>query len=148
MIPVHERRFAHSVCLIMAKYVACCRRCCCRCCSYYHFARREEKKDDVDEMEKVVKLCVCVCVCVCANIHMSSGNQKCACNMGIYNPKATHPESPNMISFSMCFFADVPGRGCDATDDVGRDRLLFTADRSVYEPPPSPLLLLLYGLLE
>ena len=110
---------------------------CCRCCSYYHFARREEKKDDVDEMEKSCQVvCVCVCVCVCKYTH------------GIYNPKATHPESPNMMSFSMCFFADVPGRGCDATDDVGRDRLLFTADRSVYEPPPSPLPLLLYGLLE
>jgi hypothetical protein len=54
-----------------------------------------------------------------------------------------------MMSFSMCFFADVPGRGCDATDDDdGRDdRLLFAADRSVYEPPP-PLPLLPYGLLE
>jgi hypothetical protein len=49
-----------------------------------------------------------------------------------------------MMSFSMCFFADVPGRGCDA---IGRDRLLFAADRSVYEPPP-PLPLLSYGLLE
>jgi len=98
----------------------------------------KRKKTMLMRWKKVVKLCVCVCVCVCV----------CKYTHGIYNPKATHPESPNMMSFSMCFFADVPGRGCDATDDVGRDRLLFTADRSVYEPPPSPLPLLLYGLLE
>jgi hypothetical protein len=69
----------------------------------------------------------------------------------------THPESPNMMSFSMCFFAGIPGRGrgCCCDDDGrvdDRSLLLFAAaaaaaaaDRSVYEllfvatSPPLPL---------